>query len=297
MAAYGDDESANGVGGANTGSAYLMFGRSTGWKDISLLAVQDYGIQILGGAANSASLWQQLGDVDGDGLDDLSYSNANATATTILYGNENFTSGSNVGVQHITDLNDSQPANAVLDGGALSATRGAGLADTLIGNAGADVLTGDGGRDVLIGGAGNDLLKVADGSFFKLDGGTGVDTVELTAGASIDFTSLANTRVANIEILKLGSGDQDIAMNHLDLLNMTGDANTAVGNAAFQKGHALVIASDGGNDAITLSGGWNVAAVASNVSVAGASGSFSVYQHGSDNIYAVIDDAVTRHIS
>jgi hypothetical protein len=86
-------------------------------------------------------------------------------------------------------------------------------------------------------------------------------------------------------------------MNHLDVLNMTGDTNTAIGVTAYQKGHALVIDSEGGSDEVTLSGGWTVAAVASNVSVAGASGTFSVYQHGTDNIYAVIDDAVTRHIS
>ncbi|MDB5823804.1 MAG: hypothetical protein JWR21_2508, partial [Herminiimonas sp.] len=303
VAAYGDDESANGVGGANTGSAYLIFGRATGWKDISLLAVQDYGIQILGGAADASSLWQSLGDIDGDGLDDLSYSKANALTTTILYGNENFTSGSNVGVQHITDLNDSLPGNSTIDGGMLSATRGALLADTLIGNAGNDILIGDGGRDVLIGGAGNDLLKVADGGFFRLDGGTGVDTVEVTAGASIDFTAMPNNRVANIEILQLGAGDQNIVLNHLNVLNMTSNSNmaidtsTAVGNASFQKGHALVIESSAGHDDVTLNGGWTATAVATHVAVAGSSSTFSVYQHGADNIYAVIDDAVTKHIS
>ncbi|QAU32824.1 VCBS domain-containing protein [Janthinobacterium sp. 17J80-10] len=295
IAAYGDDESVNGTGAA--GSAYLLFGRSTGWKDISLLQVQDFGTQILGGAANASSLWQQLGDIDGDGLDDLSYSNSNATATTILYGNENFTSGSNVGVQHITDLNDTTPGNSVINGGMLNATLGIGAADTLIGNAGNDILTGDGGRDVLIGGAGNDVLKVADANFFKLDGGTGIDTMELTAGMTIDFTALANTRVEGIEVLTLGVGNQTVTFNALDVLAMTGENNTAVNDAGYQKGHVLVIDSEGGSDTVTLNTGWNGTAVATGVSVAGATGSFSVYQHGTDNIYAVIDDAITKNIS
>ncbi len=294
IAAYGDDESANGTGAA--GSAYLIFGRSTGWRDISLLQVQDFGIQIFGGAANSGFVWQQLGDVDGDGLDDLSYSNSNATTTTILYGNENFTSGSNIGVQHITDINDATPGNSIINGGILNATRGIALADTLIGNAGHDILTGDGGRDVLIGGAGNDLMKVADANFFKLDGGTGIDTVELTAGMTIDFTALANTRVEGIEVLKLGAGDQVLTLNAFDVLNMTGDLNTAVNDVNYQKGHVLVIDSEGGNDDVTLNTGWNSTAVATGVSVSGSTGTFSVYQHGTDNIYAVIDDAITRHI-
>ena len=138
VAAYGDDESANATGGANSGSAYLIFGRPTGWTDISLLEVQDFGVQLLGGANNNTSFWQSIGDVDGDGLDDLSYSNSNATSTRILYGSERLTSGSNVGVQHLTDLNDSSANNGVINGGSLLASRGINAADTLIGNAGDD---------------------------------------------------------------------------------------------------------------------------------------------------------------
>jgi VCBS repeat-containing protein len=289
LAAYGDDESGNGTGGANSGSAYLIFGRATGWQDISLLEVQDYGVQLLGGANSAGSFWQALGDVDGDGLDDLSYSGNTGTSTRILYGNENFTSGTNVGVQHLTDLNDSTPNNGVIDGGALSATRGAALGDTLIGNAGADTLIGDGGRDVLQGGAGNDLLQVTGNNFFRIDGGTGTDTLRVTGNGALDFTTMANNRVENIEIVRLGAGDQALTLNGLDLLAMTGDTNTAVDNSAYQKGHVLVIESDGGTDSVTLAGTWSQ--VATNVAVSGG-GSYAVYQHGTDNIYAVVQDGL-----
>ncbi|WP_234461617.1 beta strand repeat-containing protein [Stutzerimonas stutzeri] len=293
IASYGDDEYQNGVGGSS-GSAYLIFGRSTGWQDISLLKVQDFGIQLYGGASSNIAYWQSLGDVDGDGLDDLSYSNANGTSTTILYGNENFTSASNVGVQHITDINDVDPENGVIEAGTLNATRGAAAADTLIGNAGNDVLTGDGGADVLIGGAGNDLLKIANPGFFKLDGGTGLDIVETSATMSIDFTTLANNRVQNIEAIRLGTGDQSVTLNGLDVLNMTGERNLLVDDTNYQKGHVLVIESTDGTDTVTLGGEWTDTTVDTTVS---GSGSFSVYRHGSDNIYAVIEDIITTQIA
>jgi VCBS repeat-containing protein len=288
LAAYGDDEAANGSSGTG-GSAYLIFGKSTGWMDISLLEVQEHGIQILGGAQSASHLWQALGDVDGDGLDDLGV--ANATGTTLLYGSESFTPGRNVGVQRITAANDSDLVDPAINGGSLGATRGANAADFLIGNAGADTLTGDGGRDVLLGGAGNDLLQVADTNFFKLDGGTGIDTVEVTAAATLNFTLLANTRVENIEILTLGSGDQAATLSALDVLAMTDQTNTAVDNSAYQKGHVLVIDSTGGSDSVTFSdGSWSSVATGQTV---GSAGSFTVYQHGTDNIYAVVEDGIT----
>ena len=181
-------------------------------------------------------------------------------------------------------------------------------ADRLIGNAGNDTLVGNGGADVLLGGAGNDLLRLSDGgvtqgamgSFFKIDGGTGVDTLEFTsalgtANNRFDFSRPTYGMVENVEIFKLGTGNQYITLNHLDVLSITGDTNTSIDNPNFQKGHVLVIDGTSGDD-VALTGGWNQSAVATNVGVNG-SGSFSVYQHGSDNLYVAIADEVTKNIS
>ena len=289
VTAQGDDKALNASGNTN-GVAYLIFGRSTGWADFSLLEPQEYGIEILG-AANMNYTWETMGDVDGDGYDDLSYSTS--TATTILYGSEQMTSGSNVGAQHVTTTT----------GGTLTANPAITLfsdLDRLVGNAGNDTLIGDGGADVLIGGAGNDLLKVADPTFFKLDGGTGIDVVEVTAAATLNFNNITNQRVEAIEVLNLGSGNQAVTLSGMDVLNMTENTNTAINNSTYQKGHVLVIDSSAGTDSVTLNGGWTTTAVATSqtlTSTSFGSGSFSVYQFGSSNIYAAIDDAITKSIS
>ena len=58
----------------------------------------------------------------------------------------------------------------------------------------------------------------------------------------MDFTALRNDLVNNVEIFNLGNGNQNITLNHLDVLSITGDANTAISNPSYQKGHVLAIA-------------------------------------------------------
>jgi hypothetical protein len=172
-------------------------------------------------------------------------------------------------------------------------------ADRLIGNAGNDSLVGNGGGDVLLGGAGHDLLQVTDTSFFKIDGGTGIDTLEFTTAIGTDSTpfnlsGLRNGAIENIEVLRLGQGNQSISLDRFDVLSMAGSTNTAIDDPAFQKGNTLVIQSTSSNnsDKVTLTGGgW----VDTNVNVSvGGQGSFSVYQHSGNNIHVVIDDNILR---
>ena len=172
--------------------------------------------------------------------------------------------------------------------------------DRLVGNAGNDTLVGNGGWDVLLGGAGNDLMKVADNTFFKIDGGTGVDTLEFTQATTMDFSALRNDLVNNTEIFKLGNGDQNITLNHIDVLSITGDANTAISNPSYQKGHVLAIAGSA-SDVVNLTGGWTQVTNGVTPEVVNVSGyateSFSVYKHGNDNIYVAISGAINAHIT
>ena len=118
----------------------------------------------------------------------------------------------------------------------------------------------------------------------------------------MDFTQIRNDLVQNVEIFKLGNGNQNISLNNIDVLSITGDANTAITETSYQKGHVLVIEGSGTGstgDQVTLTGGWS--ANGDSVHVAGYAGrSFSVYQHGSDNLYVAISDGIdasAKHIS
>ena len=114
---------------------------------------------------------------------------------------------------------------------------------------------------------------------------------------SMDFTNIRNDLVENVEIFKLGNGNQNITLNQFDVLSITGETNTAISETSYQKGHVLVIAGTGtgsgasDNDQVTLTGGWT--ATGDSVHVNGYAGqSFSVYQHGSDNLYVAIADSI-----
>ncbi len=295
--APGDNEAGN-AGATSLGSSYLMFGRTAGWQDISLLEMQDYGIQML---RTTNGYWSSLGDVDGDGFDDAGLTTS--TGVQIFYGDSYLTGDSNIAVQHVLGTGgETLTANA-----AITNANAKGM-DRLIGNAGNDTLIGNGGADVLLGGAGNDLLRLVEGNadhgamnaFFKIDGGTGVDTLEFTHALGtnanpFDFSNPAYGTIENVEIFKLGTGNQAITLNSRDVLSITGDTNTAIDNVNYQKGHVLVIDGDA-NDTVKLTGGWTTTAVAEHVGVQG-SGSFSVYQYGSDNIYVAIADAISKQVN
>ena len=264
--------------------------------------MQDYGIQLLGTNLNgswgaskytNADYWTSLGDVNGDGLSDVALTNAQGLR--LFYGSTALTGDSNIAVQTIAGTGgELLTANATSTPDNIKAT------DRLVGNAGNDTLVGNGGWDVLLGGAGNDLMKVADNTFFKIDGGTGVDTLEFTQATTMNLTALRNDLINNVEIFNLGNGNQNITLNHIDVLSITGDANTAISNPSYQKGHVLAIAGSA-SDVVNLTGGWTqvtTSGTPESVSVTGYAGqSFSVYQHGSDNIYVAISGGINAHIT
>ena len=127
--------------------------------------------------------------------------------------------------------------------------------DMLVGGNGNDTLIGKGGSDVLLGGAGNDTMQVFDSSFLTVDGGTGVNRLEIGsntttafvdnttyntfAAASITTPEQANIHnVANIvlEADSLGQGSSMI-LNQTSLMGM---ANDGAGN------HMLTITGGAG---------------------------------------------------
>ena len=92
--------------------------------------------------------------------------------------------------------------NDIIDGGAGN--------DVVNGGTGDDTLKGGAGRDILLGGSGNDVLVGLDPED-EIDGGPGVDTLDLSGDAS-DWTikltlgSSAHGVIANVEGLLTGDG-------------------------------------------------------------------------------------------
>ena len=135
--------------------------------------------------------------------------------------------------------------------------------ESLIGGRGDDTLIGGGGNDVLYGGAGDDTLVVPDGAFFRLDGGTGEDTLELDAAATtLDLAAVPALARVSLEIVDItGRGDNTVVF---DLAAIAG---------AARSGHRFRVVGDAGDKAqADLSG--------HGFSNLGAMGGYSVYSNG-----------------
>ncbi|MBF0587453.1 VWA domain-containing protein, partial [Prosthecochloris sp. N2] len=137
--------------------------------------------------------------------------------------------------------------NDYLDGkGGDDMLYGLGGNDIVKGGDGDDLLDGGNGPDIVLGGQGADTL-VFDASDTVIDGGNGDgdDTLILDSGDDIDFASLSNDVVVNIEIIDLTeNGNHDISnLSAQDVLDIT-DGN-----------NELYILGDGSD---SVSGnGWN----------------------------------------
>jgi len=285
--ASGDDEAANGSGG---GSSYLILGRKTSeWGDFTTLQVQDYGIQILG---SGTDYWTALGDIDGDGLDDVALSGS--ASAKILYGSTNY-SETQTDAWSLLGSGTAMVQYAVDDGQNLTATRGDAVSailgqDRLIGDLRDNILTGDGGSDVLIGGAGDDVLVAADNNFFKLDGGEGVDTLYLEGSGTINLADRLSANIDSIEMISTTQydGSTDVATTLIlsagDVRQIASNTNTFVDNATYQTGNTLIIEL-GDNDELDLRGdNWSYVAT---TTISSSASTYYVYQDGTNNTYVV----------
>ncbi|NUN15554.1 MAG: FG-GAP repeat protein [Myxococcales bacterium] len=77
--------------------------------------------------------------------------------------------------------------------------------DRMIGGRGDDTLVGSGGADVLYAGPGNDRIEISDGTFTRVDGASGTDTLALAPGVDLDLTQ-TGLRVREFEAIELGGG-------------------------------------------------------------------------------------------
>jgi Ca2+-binding RTX toxin-like protein len=236
------------LAGSNVGALYVVFGKADGFAaDIDLTELDgNDGFRIEGTPefrTIARNLGQQLGDINGDGFDDIlvgAYGGFADGEAFIVFGHKAQFSVVRVGTEH-------------------GQTQNGGVGDDQIfGNDGDDTLIGHEGDDLLDGGAGNDLLLGGAGADRNIGGG-GTDRasyITATSGVLVDFASsslstgdAAGDTFASIEELE-GSTYVD---------DMRGDdtANTILGDAGADTingrgGNDILI---GGADADMLDGG------------------------------------------
>ncbi|MXN67497.1 tandem-95 repeat protein [Stappia sp. GBMRC 2046] len=239
----GIDDLIVGASGADslTGSVYVLFGGQAFGNNIAADSIGNGGpdgfaldgLAPFGRAGTSVS---SAGDVNGDGFDDLIVGGrGDGTADNysgrsyVIFGG-NFSGGVTIGTDGNDTLNGSAGANQ------------------LVGGLGNDTLVGAGGADVLSGGAGDDTLTISDGSFVRIDGGAGSDTLRFDAPIDLDLTAISNGRIDGIETVDLANdgGNSRLTLNIEDVF----DLNDTAGNV-------LEVLGDTGDtvDFATLAGG------------------------------------------
>jgi len=115
-------------------------------------------------------------------------------------------------------------------GGGNDLLRGGSGNDTLNGGDGNDVLIDGAGQDVFNGGAGDDLIWITSTQFVSIDGGSGVDTLLLDGGLTLDLTDPALGSIANIERINLGGTDSDntLTLDSAEVIALTEATDTLV---------------------------------------------------------------------
>src|SRR6185369_8712364 len=100
-------------------------------------------------------------------------------------------------------------------------------ADSFVAGTGNDWIVGNGGSDSFHAGAGNDRVSVRDSLFFRIDGGTGDDTLALELpDQQLDLTLAAPNRIASIETISLmAPGNQTLTLSLGEVLGLSESTN------------------------------------------------------------------------
>ncbi|MCC8996346.1 MAG: FG-GAP-like repeat-containing protein [Nitrosomonas sp.] len=225
--------------GVDSGSVYVIFGKSTGFGatlDLANLA-SDAGFRIdglkagdgLGATENSVST---AGDINNDGFDDLMV--ANLSNSYVIFGSSDFS-------------NLEKVIKGTNKGDMLVGTKAAERFEAGNGN---DTLIGKGGADTYHAGNGNDLIRVSDLNFKLVNGGRGNgDTLAIAAvDANLDLAKFSG-KIMGIEKIYLygpSGSDSGVTLNATQLKALSDTTNKLIVNG--NQGDYVHITDDGWQD-------------------------------------------------
>lgn len=211
---------------------YIVFGQTDGTtRTLSQIRAGQGGVRLrdpVGAATRLA-----VGDLDGDGLSDVLWNEVTAADLTVDGGRVEAWFGSDPSGLVVTQTGTPAAESFVGTAGR----------DSVVAGRGDDEMLGLGGPDVLYGGSGDDRASIGDTAFVRVDGGRGIDTLEVLA-AALDVPSLG-LRLRGIEVFDLTSGAVDLVLD-----------DGAVNRLPDAPGGLTVLAD--GDDSVTLLGnGWD----------------------------------------
>jgi hypothetical protein len=269
------------VNSVTTGGAYLVYGRTgTTALHLSTLTASE-GFRINGDSGNTGQSVTAGGDINGDGFADLVITSPTSdpiNPTRLDAGVSRVVFGGPTRINSMVIQASNGDLIGTTSAEALTGTSGA---NQIVAGDGNDTLVGGGGADVLYGGRGDDTIVIdasnitalgtntgnASQAIARIDGGSGTDTLEITA--SLDLGTIRPAAIQSIECINMSASGTSLKMGLLDVLGLseknnpfntaTGWTATSTGGAtnwdAVNNGAQVVVDGTASND-LYLSGAW-----------------------------------------